>query len=62
LDRLAEDQSFDFAGELQRWGAFTQQGVDAFYDLGNWELNLENSQKRSKIQWLLTPSMAWKSP
>eukprot|EP00434_Breviolum_minutum_P001122 symbB.v1.2.000980.t1/scaffold43.1/size391093/9 len=34
LDRLAEDQSFDFAGELQRWGAFTQQGVDAFYDLG----------------------------
>ena len=34
LDRLAHDQSFDFTGELQRWGAFTQQGVDALYQLG----------------------------
>ena len=34
LDRLAHDQSFDFTGEVQRWGAFTQQGVDALYQLG----------------------------
>lgn len=44
LDRLAHDQSFDFTGELQRWGAFTQQGVDALYQLGFYVSCTELSQ------------------
>ncbi|CAK9082925.1 Potassium voltage-gated channel subfamily B member 2 [Durusdinium trenchii] len=62
LDRLAHDPLFDFTEELQRWGAFTQQGVDTFYSLGFYVncTELNTGEIDSDDDWPGEVDLAWR--